>query len=123
MSCQGSTFHSVTIKDYLRGLSSLITEEGLETVLIKRRLSGLLPVRDLTERDLDLAEAEVYFWLSNLPVGGGTTKDVDGSWSHTEGGWNVSGENIREWRKKYTDLREKWNETVTTKSKMRIINF
>ncbi len=110
----------LTIADHLQGLSPLLTEKGLRTVLAKRKLSGSLPVFDMTERELDLAEAEVYWWLSNLPVGGGTTKDVDGSWSHTEGGWQVSSENIREWRRKYADLREKWGERSLTKSTIRV---
>ena len=82
-----------------------------------------MPLDDLDERELDLAEAEVYFHLSNLPVGGATTKEVDGSWSHTDGGWTVSGANIAEWYRKYAALREKWGEEVIAKRKIRIINL
>lgn len=79
-----------TVKDYLQGISPLLTENALRVVLAKRGLSSDIAVEDLDERRLDLAEAEVYYQLSNLPVGGSTAKDVDGSWSHTEGGWTVS---------------------------------
>ncbi len=109
-----------TIADYLRGLSELLSEKALRVVLIKRHLSPSLPVEDLSERELDLAEAEVYYQLSNLPVGGSTVKDVDGSWSHSEGGWNVSGANIAEWWRKYTTLREKWGEKVLVKSTIKV---
>lgn len=109
-----------TIKDYLQGISPLLTEEAMRMVLAKRNLSTEEFVSDLDERTLDLAEAEVYFHLSNLPVGGSTSKDVDGSWSHSEGGWTISAANIAEWKRKYTMLREKWNEKVLNKSTIKV---
>lgn len=112
-----------TVKEYLQDISPLITEGVLRVILVKRGLSPETPVEDLEEKELDLAEAEVYYNLSNLPVGGATNKDVDGSWSHTEGGWTVSGANIAEWYRKYAALREKWGEEVITKRKIRIINL
>lgn len=112
-----------TVKEYLQDISPLLTEGVLRVILAKRGLSPKTPVEDLGEKELDLAEAEVYYNLSNLPVGGATNKDVDGSWSHTEGGWTVSGANIAEWYRKYAALREKWGEEVITKRKIRIINL
>lgn len=109
-----------TIKDYLQGISPLLTEEAMRMVLAKRNLSANEYVSELDERTLDLAEAEVYYQLSNLPVGGSTTKDVDGSWSHSEGGWTISGANIAEWKRKYTTLREKWGEKVLNKSTIKV---
>lgn len=112
-----------TVKEYLQDISPLLTEGVLRVILAKRGLSPKTPVEDLDEKELDLAEAEAYYNLSNLPVGGATNKDVDGSWSHTEGGWTVSGANIAEWYRKYAALREKWGEEVITKRKVRIINL
>lgn len=112
-----------TISEHLAHISPLLTEGDIRVVLIKRRLAPNTPVEDMTEREIDLAEAEVYYKLCDLPVGGQTVKDVDGSWSHTEGGWTVSGENIRQWRQKYIDLREKWGEKVITRRRISIINL
>ncbi len=112
-----------TVKEYLQDISPLIEEGVLRVILAKRRLSPETPIEDLDEKELDLAEAEVYYHLSNLPVGGATNKEVDGSWSSTKGGWTVSGANIAEWYRKYAALREKWGEEVITKRKIRIINF
>ena len=109
-----------TISDYLKGISDLLAENALKVVLMKRHIAPDTPVWDLSERELDLAEAEVYYQLSNLPVGGATSKDVDGSWSHTEGGWTISGANIAEWWRKYTYLREKWGERVLNKSTIKV---
>ena len=109
-----------TISDYLKGISDLLSENALKVVLMKRHIAPDTPVWDLSERELDLAEAEVYYQLSNLPVGGATSEDVDGSWSHTEGGWTISGANIAEWWRKYTYLREKWGERVLNKSTIKV---
>lgn len=112
-----------TVKEYLQDISPLLTEGVLRVILAKRHLSPNTPLEDMEGRELDLAEAEVYYHLSNLPVGGATNKEVDGSWSSTEGGWTVSGANIAEWYRKYAALREKWGEEVITKRKIRIINL
>ena len=112
-----------TVKEYLRDISELLTEGVLRVILAKRHLSPDTPKDDLDDRELDLAEAEVYYHLSNLPVGGATNKEVDGSWSSTTGGWTVSGANIAEWYRKYAALREKWGEEVMTKRRIRIINL
>lgn len=112
-----------TVKEYLQDISPLLTEGVLRVILAKRHLSPDTPLEDMEERELDLAEAEVYYHLSNLPVGGATNKEVDGSWSSTQGGWTVSGANIAEWYRKYAALREKWGEEVITKRKIRIINL
>lgn len=132
-----------TISEYLKGVSQLITEDGLRYVLAKRGLNGdeLLPqyadkggssgsssssseeYTVLTEREMDLAEGTAYYWLSNLPVGGATEKVSDGGWSHSEGGWQVSKTNIDEWLRKYRSLFEKWDERLLERSRIRIINF
>lgn len=110
------------IGQHLSEISSLLTEGDIRVVLRKRKLAYETPYDDLTEREIDLAEAEAYYKLCDQPVGGATNKDVDGSWSHTEGGWKVSGENIRQWYKKYVELREKWGESVLRKSTIKVHN-
>lgn len=127
--------YEMTISDYLKGVSQLITEDGLRYILAKRRLTGeeLLPQSSsssssegddvLTVREVDLAEGTAYYWLSNLPVGGSTEKVADGGWSHSEGGWTVSKANIEEWLRKYRTLFAKWDEELLDKTTIRIKNF
>jgi len=121
-----------TISEYIKGVSQLITEDGLGYVLAKRGLKGteLLPHSEskegdtvLTQRDVDLAEGTAYYWLSNLPVGGSTEKVSDGGWSHSEGGWTVSKANIEEWLRKYRAIFAMWDEPLIIKSRIKIINF
>lgn len=84
-----------TIGQHLSEISPLLTEGDIRVVLRKRKLAYDTPYDDLSEREVDLAEAEAYYKLCDQPVGGATHKEVDGSWSSTQGGWTVSGENLR----------------------------
>lgn len=109
-----------TIGQHLSEISSLLTEGDIRVVLRKRKLAFNTPYDDLTEREIELAEAEAYYKLYDQPVGGATRKEVDGSWSSTQGGWTVSGENLRRWYAKYVELREKWGEPVLRKSTIKV---
>ena len=109
-----------TIGQHLSEISSLLTEGDIRVVLRKRKLAFNTPYDDLTEREIELAEAEAYYKLCDQPVGGATRKEVDGSWSSTQGGWTVSGENLRRWYAKYVELREKWGEPVLRKSTIKV---
>lgn len=131
-----------TVSEFLKSVCELVTDQGIQYVLAKRRLTGneLIPQPGesssssssssssdeqfvLTEREMDLAEGTMYYWLASLPVGGSTEKVADGGWSHSEGGWTVSKANIEEWKSRYRDLFEKWDEPLLGNSKIRIINF
>ena len=112
-----------TLKGFLKGISPLVTESAVTWVCIKRDIDPEEEYTDLDERSSDLLEATMYYWLSNLPVGGATRKVADGNWSKSEGGWQVSNANIAEWLRKYRSLYAKWEEEPIVKSKIRIINF
>lgn len=111
-----------TIGQHLSEISPLLTEGDIRVVLRKRKLAYDTPYDDLSEKEIDLAEAEAYYKLCDQPVGGATRKEVDGSWSSTQGGWTVSGENLRRWYAKYVELREKWGEKVLRKSTIKVNN-
>ena len=132
----------LTVSEFLRSVCELVTDAGIQYVLAKRRLKGdeLIPQPEdastsssssssseeyttLTEREMDLAEGTMYYWLASLPVGGSTEKVADGGWSHSEGGWTVSKANIEEWKSRYRALFDKWDEPLLGNSKIRIINF
>ncbi len=115
---------TITIEDYLRSVSPLVSDEALRYILVRRGIEEGTPISSLSEKEKDLAEGYTYYWLSNLPVGGSTRKDADGDWSHSEGGWQVSNANIAEWKAKYKALFSMWDEPIIeTNSKIRLINF
>lgn len=113
----------MTIATFLKGISPMVTDEAVAYVSAKRMLDLDLPYVEVGERERDLAEGTMYYWLSNLPVGGATEKVSDGGWSHSDGGWTVSKANIDEWMRKYRALFDKWDEDLLDRSRIRIINF
>lgn len=123
MGCSTYESTALTVGSFLRGISPLVTDAGVSYVCAKRRIEESYPYTLLTERESDLAEGTMYYWLSNLPVGGSVEKVADGGWSHSEGGWTVSKANIEEWMRKYRLLFSKWEEELLDKSVIRIMNF
>lgn len=113
----------MTVEQYLHSMSQLITDGGVEYVCAKRKIGKSTLYADLSERDSDLLEGTMYYWLSSLPVGGSTEKVSDGGWSHSEGGWTVSKANVDEWKSRYRALFDKWDEPLIGNSRIRIINF
>lgn len=113
----------MTIATFLKGISPMVTDEAVAYVSAKRNLDEGVAYSDLDERERDLSEGTMYYWLSNLPVGGATEKVSDGGWSHSEGGWTVSKANIDEWMRKYRALFEKWDEPLLDRSRIRILNW
>lgn len=114
---------ALTVREFLRNVCELVTDAGVEYVCAKRKIEPEYLYSELSEKDADLAEGTMYYWLASLPVGGSTEKVADGGWSHSEGGWTVSKANIEEWKSRYRDLFEKWDEPLLGSSKIRIINF
>lgn len=114
---------AITVSTFLKGISPLVTEEALGYVCAKRKVDLEESLIELDERSQDLLEGTMYYWLSNLPVGGAVEKVSDGGWSHSEGGWTVSKANIEEWMRKYRSLFAKWDEELISNSKIRIVNL
>ena len=113
----------MTVEMFLRSISQLVTDDGVKYVCAKRRTEPDYIYTDMEERDADLLEGTMYYWLSSLPVGGSTEKVADGGWSHSEGGWQVSNANIAEWKARYRELFAKWDEPLLGSSVIRIKNF
>ena len=121
MSCNNSIY---TISDFLKGVNpSLVDAAAVMWVCAKRGIEPSESFMALSERDRDLAEGTMYYWLSSLNVGGSTEKVADGGFSHSKGGWTVSKANIDEWKSRYRELFAKWNEPLIGNSKIRIINL
>ena len=114
---------TTTISTFLKSISPLVTDEGISYVCAKRRLSPSADFLELSEREQDLSEGTMYYWLSNLPVGGSTEKVADGAWSHSDGGWTVSKANIDEWVRKYRYLFQKWEEPLMDQRGIGLIIF
>lgn len=100
-----------TAKEWLSAKMQVLDESGVTAVLAERGIAADTPFGDLTERDKDLLTASGLLSQILLCGGGSTVKDVDGSWSHTEGGWQITKADKTAWESLYTQLCRKWGET------------
>lgn len=114
----------MTIEEYLRGLVYYdVPDSTLRSILFKRKVAEGADVDTLEERDLDLCLAEVYMWCASTPSSKNNTEDSDGSWKHTEGGWQTSAYDKRQMRTMALDLFKKWGESLSSESKVVLINL
>lgn len=80
----------MTIEDFLSGATAYeIADNALKRVLVKRKIAFGTMVSELTERQLDLATADIYMWCASTPSSKNDTEDSDGGWKHKEGGWQT----------------------------------
>lgn len=124
MNNEVSYIEDMTIEDFLRGAVDYeINDNALKRILVKRQIASESSVSSLSERELDLATADVYMWCASTPSMKNATEDSDGGWKHKEGGWQTSAYDKRQLREMANSLYEKWDETPVKASKIRIINF
>jgi len=87
----------MTIEDFLSGATAYeIADNALKRVLVKRKIAFGTMVSELTERQLDLATADIYMWCASTPSsknGDGSIRKVVGRPVHTTSGNSVK------WRK------------------------
>nr|DAH30081.1 MAG TPA: hypothetical protein [Caudoviricetes sp.] len=110
-----------TIENYLRGCVGFsVTEYMLENVLLRRGIDPGASVDFLSQRDLDLAEAELLRIAITIPSVRGSVEDADGKWKHKEGQTELHVSDKKEMMRRANDLRVKWGEE---KFGQRVINI
>lgn len=98
----------MTISEYLRGgFSHQFTDANIETVLATRGVSPQTPWQDVSEKDIDLARADLYEILANVVSGGGK-KVVKGNRSVSERMVNFGVGDRRYYQARAKELRAKW---------------
>lgn len=109
---------------YLKTLSPLMTEEVIKTRCYRRGMPPETPLDSVDERVIDLTTADLYMWLITSPSVGGTVKDADGDWSHSESGYTTSSFD-KDWLYKMAkSLYAKWGEEIPSgSSSIKLINF
>lgn len=114
----------LTIEQYLRGFVSYdVPDNAMRSILYKMNVAVGASVDCLTERERDLCLAWLYLWCATTPSVKNSSEDSDGNWKHTEGGWQTSAYDKRQLRAMAQDLFNKWDEKITSNTKITIINI
>lgn len=90
----------ITIEEHLRGLVEKfdLSDTTISAILMDAGVSEGMPVSELSREQLDLAVAHLYLWcLHFLPYSKNNTKDADGGWEHTEGGYQLLAADRERW--------------------------
>lgn len=114
----------LSLAEYLAGFIALDIDEGaIRSIAYKRGVE--YPCEDvslLTEKEIDLCLADLYMYCATFPSVRNNVEDSDGGWKHTEGGWQISVNDKKNYRAMAKRLYEKWGETLP-KSSIVIINL
>ena len=113
-----------TIEDYLRGcVGFTVTDDMIKAILVKRGIERGTPVDSLSERDLDLAEAELLYRGITIPSVRGSVEDADGQWKHKEGQTEFYATDKKAMLQRANELRVKWGEDKFVKSVIKIVSW
>lgn len=99
-----------SLAEYLRGLIAPfeVTDESLRSILLRVGVGMEDSVNYLDQRKLDLSEGYLLLWCAQLPVTRNNTRDADGGWEHTEGGYTLSAGQRTMWLRRAVHLLGKW---------------
>lgn len=119
-------YSEYTAKDWMRGTLGIeVPEEVIDRILVERDFQPDTYFQMMEEKDKDLVKADLYFWASTSASKTGVTKDSDATWSHSEGGAELSDATRRQYLKMANALYRKWGEesiSMSAGSRIRINN-
>ncbi len=119
-----SDLSTLTLGDYLRGLTSYeVPDNALVTIMLRRSLTLETSASLVSEKDRDLCTADLYMWCATTPSVKNDTEDADAGWKHKEGGWQTSAYDKRLLRQMANDIYSKWGEESGSRSYFTIHNF
>ena len=121
---------TLTIENYLRGkVGYTISDEAIASILSDRNIE---PGTDVFSLDADpltnkkikeLCTADLYIYCSNTPTTIQSSKDSDGNWSIESGGMQHSAYDSRKLRELAKIIYDRYGESVSTQSVIRIIDL
>ena len=99
MSEKSLNIESMTVADYIKGVSGGITlsDETVAIIILKRKISLDALVSELDKKTLDLICADVYMACANMPSVKVSVEDQDGNWKHKESGGQITDSDKSRW--------------------------
>lgn len=101
-----------TIEQYLQIIPNLTFPTSyVERVMAKFGISSGALVNTIAQRELDLAEAEMWFGASSLVSGGGYSKRINNR-QISENPIEITAKDRERWLNNANALREKWDQPL-----------
>lgn len=119
--CQEPTTPSFTIEEYAYGVVNFeLPKEAIVTILAKREIDINTLFEDVTKRDRDLVEADIYTYVAMGVSKMNSTSDSDNGWSHSGGGYSLTEEDKKRLLRMANAIYEQYDEPVVGKKKIKI---
>lgn len=106
-----SDFSEYSIYDWLNGIVGLsVPDEVIYRIMMERGMQPDSYYSTSSEQSRDLMKADLYMYLYSHPTKAAVVKDGDSTWSHSEGGQEISDTMRKDCLKMAKALYKKWGE-------------
>ena len=111
----------MTVVQYLGGVSPLISEDMINTLLIEKNISLDTPAVDMEEKDRDLLKADALILCATSPTTTGGFEEQVGNWRTKVSGNTMTNADKAAMKRMARYLYRKWNVPYPYPSSVRIV--
>ena len=113
----------VSIEDYLKGMVGFdVPASTINSIRINRKITKGSDVVELSDKDKDLAYADLLMWASTNPSSYTGSKQSDGGWTQTEASKTLNASDKKSFRSMAMDIYKRYGDRRYT-PKVRIRNL
>lgn len=113
----------VAIEDYLKGMVGFdVPTSTINSIRINREITKGSDVAELSDKDKDLAYADLLMWASTNPSSYTGSKQSDGGWTQTEASKTLNASDKKSFRSMAMDIYKRYGDRRYT-PKVRIRNL
>ena len=113
----------VSIEDYLKGMVGFdVPASTINSIRINRKITKGSDVAELSDKDKDLAYADLLMWASTNPSSYTGSKQSDGGWTQTEASKTLNASDKKSFRSMAMDIYKRYGDRRYT-PKVRIRNL
>lgn len=113
----------VSIEDYLKGMVGFdVPASTINSIRINREIAKGADVAELSDKDKDLAYADLLMWASTNPSSYTGSKQSDGGWTQTEASKTLNASDKKSFRSMAMDIYKRYGDRRYT-PKVRIRNL
>lgn len=113
----------VSIEDYLKGMVGFdVPASTINSIRINREITKGSDVAELSDKDKDLAYADLLMWASTNPSSYTGSKQSDGGWTQTEASKTLNASDKKSFRSMAMDIYKRYGDRRYT-PKVRIRNL
>ena len=111
----------MTVKEYLAGVSPLVSEDMVKTLMVDKHIEQDAPIEALDERERDLLKADALILSAMSPSTQGGWEEQVGNWKTKQAGNTITSSDRAAMKRMARYLYNKWGEPWQYPSSVRVI--